>query len=58
VGAMPPFGHRQPLMTLIDPKVLDSAESYAGGGAENVLVRLNPKEILRATHAKVLDLLA
>jgi prolyl-tRNA editing enzyme YbaK/EbsC (Cys-tRNA(Pro) deacylase) len=58
VGAMPPFGHRQPLMTLIDPKVLDSAESYAGGGAENALVRLNPKEILRATHAKVLDLLA
>lgn len=57
VGAMPPFGHRQPLTTLIDPKVLDSSASYAGGGAENALVRLDPQEILRVTGAKVLDLL-
>jgi prolyl-tRNA editing enzyme YbaK/EbsC (Cys-tRNA(Pro) deacylase) len=57
VGAMPPFGHRQPLTTLIDLRVLDSSESYAGGGAENALVRLNPQEILRVTEAKVLDLL-
>lgn len=57
VGAMPPFGHRQPLMTLLDSRVLDSDESYAGGGAENALVRLNPQEILRVTNAKVLDLL-
>jgi prolyl-tRNA editing enzyme YbaK/EbsC (Cys-tRNA(Pro) deacylase) len=57
VGAMPPFGHRQPLTTIIDPGVLNSPESYAGGGAENALVRLNPQEILRVTGAKVLDLL-
>ena len=56
VGAMPPFGHRQPLTTLIDPKVLVSSASYAGGGAENALVRLDPQEILRVTGAKVLDL--
>jgi prolyl-tRNA editing enzyme YbaK/EbsC (Cys-tRNA(Pro) deacylase) len=57
VGAMPPFGHRQPLTTLIDRRVLEMAEAYAGGGAENALVRLNPQEILRATRAKILDLL-
>jgi len=57
VGAMPPFGHRQPLTTLIDPGVLKSPEAYAGGGAENALVRLNPQEILRVTGAKILDLL-
>jgi prolyl-tRNA editing enzyme YbaK/EbsC (Cys-tRNA(Pro) deacylase) len=57
VGAMPPFGHRQLLTTLIDPRVLDSSESYAGGGAENALVHLNPQEILRVTGAIVLDLL-
>jgi prolyl-tRNA editing enzyme YbaK/EbsC (Cys-tRNA(Pro) deacylase) len=57
VGAMPPFGHRQPLTTLIDTRVLDSSESYAGGGAENALVRLNPLEILKVTGARVLDLL-
>jgi prolyl-tRNA editing enzyme YbaK/EbsC (Cys-tRNA(Pro) deacylase) len=57
VGAMPPFGHHQLLTTLIDSKVLHLAEAYAGGGAENALVCLNPREILRVTGAKVLDLL-
>jgi prolyl-tRNA editing enzyme YbaK/EbsC (Cys-tRNA(Pro) deacylase) len=57
VGAMPPFGHRQTLTTLIDPRVLDSSQAYAGGGAENVLVHLNPQEILRVTKAKILDLI-
>lgn len=57
VGAMPPFGHRQPLSTLIDPRVLEQSEAYAGGGAENALVRLNPQAIQRVTQAKILDLL-
>lgn len=57
VGAMPPFGHRQPLTTLVDERVLASPELYAGGGADNALVRLNPQEILRATAARVLDLI-
>jgi prolyl-tRNA editing enzyme YbaK/EbsC (Cys-tRNA(Pro) deacylase) len=57
VGAMPPFGHRQPLITLIDTRVLESSDSYAGGGAENALVRLDPQEILRVTDAWVLDML-
>jgi prolyl-tRNA editing enzyme YbaK/EbsC (Cys-tRNA(Pro) deacylase) len=57
VGAMPPFGHRQPLTTLIDQRVLDVSEAYAGGGADNVLLRINPQEILRVTGAKVLDML-
>lgn len=57
VGAMPPFGHRQTLRTLIDRRVLDIAEAYAGGGADNALVRLDPHEIVRVTGAKILDLL-
>ena len=57
VGAMPPFGHRQPLITLMDPHVLDSTQAYAGGGAENVLVHLNPQEILQVTKANVVDLI-
>lgn len=56
VGAMPPFGHRQPLYTLLDHRVLELAEAYAGGGAENALLRLSPSYILRATGAQVIDL--
>ena len=58
VGAMPPFGHRQPLTTLMDRKLLGFTEAYAGGGAENAFVRLNPQDILRVSGAKVLDLQA
>lgn len=57
VGAMPPFGHRQVLNTLIDRKVLEVTDAYAGGGAENVLVRLDPHDLQRVTGAKILDLL-
>jgi prolyl-tRNA editing enzyme YbaK/EbsC (Cys-tRNA(Pro) deacylase) len=57
VGAMPPFGHRQPLTTVIDHRLLALTDAYAGGGAENALIRLNPQDILRVTGAKVLDLL-
>jgi prolyl-tRNA editing enzyme YbaK/EbsC (Cys-tRNA(Pro) deacylase) len=57
VGAMPPFGHRQPLATLLDRRVLDLPVVYAGGGAENALLRLAPHDIARFTNAEVLDLI-
>lgn len=57
VGAMPPFAHRQPIMTLLDPRVLGQPEVFAGGGAENALLRLSPSEILRITQARVLNLI-
>lgn len=56
VGAMPPFGHRQPLPTLIDRRVLERLEVYAGGGADDTLLRISPQVILRVTQARVLDL--
>jgi prolyl-tRNA editing enzyme YbaK/EbsC (Cys-tRNA(Pro) deacylase) len=56
VGAMPPFGHRQRLNTVIDRRVLDLPSAYAGGGAENVLVQIKPQDILQVTGATVLDL--
>jgi prolyl-tRNA editing enzyme YbaK/EbsC (Cys-tRNA(Pro) deacylase) len=56
VGAMPPFGHRYPLATLLDRRVLDLPVAYAGGGAENALARLDPRDIARFTNAEVLDL--
>jgi prolyl-tRNA editing enzyme YbaK/EbsC (Cys-tRNA(Pro) deacylase) len=56
VGAMPPFGHRQPISTLLDQRVLEQAVVYAGGGAENALLRLSPYDILHVTNAQVVDL--
>ena len=56
VGAVPPFGLRQPLPTLIDQDVLLHAEVYAGGGEINALVRVSPQEIMAVTDAVSMDL--
>ncbi len=56
VGAMPPFGHLQPLPTLLDRRVLGQESVYAGGGDENALVRLAPASIERHAYARVIDL--
>ena len=57
VGAMPPFGHLQPLPTLVDPRLLEHDVVYAGGGAENALLRLHSAEILRLSGAEPMDLM-
>ena len=57
VGAMPPFGHHTPLPTLIDKRVLEKDQVYAGGGSDQTLMRIKPEVILAASGAQVLDLL-
>jgi prolyl-tRNA editing enzyme YbaK/EbsC (Cys-tRNA(Pro) deacylase) len=56
VGTVPPFGHRRPLRTLLDPRVLEFDEIYAGGGTHHSLVRLNPQDIAKITQAEIIDL--
>jgi prolyl-tRNA editing enzyme YbaK/EbsC (Cys-tRNA(Pro) deacylase) len=56
VGAMPPFGHHYPLPTLMDPRVLEQEEVFAGGGADHTLLRIKPRIILEATRTRVMDL--
>ncbi len=56
VGAVPPFGHRRPLRTLIDPGVMELEIVYAGGGEIDCLLRTSPEEILRATGGEILAL--
>ncbi len=56
VGAVPPVGHLRALKTLMDQSVLEEQEVYAGGGAENCLMRLSPAELLAFTGATVVDL--
>jgi prolyl-tRNA editing enzyme YbaK/EbsC (Cys-tRNA(Pro) deacylase) len=57
VGAMPPFGHRRPLPTLIDARVArTSGTIYAGGGTRAALLELQIEELRRVTGARVADL--
>ena len=55
VGGVAPFGHPQPLRTLIDRRVLEQPEVLAGGGALDALLRITPAEVVRVTHAESVD---
>lgn len=57
IGAMPPFGQKRRLPTLIDERVMEHEQVFAGGGAVDALMRIDPAEILRITGAVQLDLL-
>lgn len=58
VGSMPPFGHRQPLRTLVDTGALAYPEVYGGGGAGNTMMRLTTAELVEFTGAEVVDIAA
>lgn len=47
VGAVPPFGHKKPVRTLLEAGVLAQAEIWAGGGSIDTLVRLRVAELRR-----------
>lgn len=56
IGAVPPYGHSREIMTLMDERILLEKEVFAGGGAENTLMRVTPTEIRQVTQAALLDL--
>lgn len=55
VGAVPPFGHQDSLPVLLDRRVLEHTQVYAGGGARDTLLKVAPDEIVRHTGAVLLD---
>jgi len=50
-GGTPPFGFAATF--LIDPQVFQKDMVYAGGGSENVLLRISPQEIQRVSGGRV-----
>ncbi len=55
-GGVPPFGHRLPLPTLLDRRVLAWPTVYGGGGDDHTLLRISPQELARITAATWVDL--
>ena len=50
-GGTPSFGY--PAIFIIDEKVLEKEVVYSGGGSENSLIKINPKELLKANSGKI-----
>lgn len=61
VGAMPPFGHRQPLPTLLDTLTVPTEHPnetivYAGGGSKAAMVELSVATLLAVANPKTVPL--
>ncbi len=56
VGTVPPFGHTQPISTILEANVLTQDDFYAGGGEINALIRLTTAELQRILQAPIVSL--
>ncbi len=55
-GAVPPFGHKMPLPTVLESAVLTQNLVYGGGGEIHALMRLTIEELRRIVGDRVADL--
>jgi len=51
VGGTPPFGFAATF--LVDPRVMEKEQVYAGGGSDRSLVRISPAEMVKANGGRV-----
>jgi prolyl-tRNA editing enzyme YbaK/EbsC (Cys-tRNA(Pro) deacylase) len=57
VGGVPPVGHPRPIKVYIDRRVAEAPTTvFGGGGADRVLLEIEPGELIRLTGAEVIDL--
>jgi Cys-tRNA(Pro)/Cys-tRNA(Cys) deacylase len=52
-GGTPPVGHARELPVIVDDRVFDLDEGFGGGGSPDLLLKIRPAELVRATRAKV-----
>ncbi len=56
IGTVPPIGHRQPILTLMDEKILAHEVVYVGGGADNAMLKMKAMDVQIYANATVLNL--
>ena len=56
-GGTPPVGLKQKIRMIVDARAAALAEAYAGGGSHNVMLRIEPSDIIRINDAEIHDIL-
>jgi prolyl-tRNA editing enzyme YbaK/EbsC (Cys-tRNA(Pro) deacylase) len=54
IGGVPPIGHTEPLLTLVDEDLLVYDEIWAAAGTPHAVFRLTPADLLRMTKGQAL----
>ena len=52
-GGVAPVGHPAQLRVILDRRAAELDMAYGGGGAEELLLRIRPRDIVRLTRAEV-----
>lgn len=56
IGGTPPFGHPEPVPTLIDEDLLGYDEVWAAAGAPDSVFPISPDDLIRLSRGAVVDL--
>ncbi len=56
VDGVAPVGHAIQIQVIVDHAVLALSDAYGGGGADDVLLRISPADIVRLTDGVVADI--
>jgi prolyl-tRNA editing enzyme YbaK/EbsC (Cys-tRNA(Pro) deacylase) len=55
-GGVAPVAHATPVRVVIDRRAAALEVVYGGGGSEDALLRIRPRDIIRLTNAEVVDI--
>jgi prolyl-tRNA editing enzyme YbaK/EbsC (Cys-tRNA(Pro) deacylase) len=55
IGGTPPFGHPQPVRTLVDPLLTTFAVVWAAGGTPDTVFPLSSDDLVRVTGGEIVD---
>lgn len=57
IGGVPPFGHenQEKIKVFVDNDLMDHEKVWAAAGTPNSVFRISPKELVRVSEGKVMD---
>ena len=55
IGGVPPFGHAEPLIVLLDPRLLAHEVVWAAAGLPDAVFAIRPEDLVRVSGARVAD---
>lgn len=56
IGGIPPLGHKQEILTLVDEDLLKLEELWAAAGTPNAVFNLHSKDLIKVTNGKVIPI--
>ena len=56
IGAMPPFGHKELFLTLIDPEIMTHRKVWASAGSANTYFSIDPVALHKITGGLIMDI--